>query len=375
MDRWKIVAQWPSGLVIAEIGIVAVLMGLLAFASLSPAQARDSLVTNIEINDEGIKVGDTVIKSHEGVITDREGEPVRGRVSGDDVVRFGDDVIIDEDQVVQGDAVSIFGSVLVNGVVEGDAVAVGGGLSVGPRGRVDGDGVAIGGGVTKEPGGVIRGQMVSIGKGGHYLNGQWFPHARHFPYGVFSRTGRLVTLILWTLLLILLALLVTAVARRHVGNVCVKAKKDAFLMGLIGLGVEVLIIPIMILFCITIIGIPIGIVVIPLLFGLALLLGYTGVGLAVGERIANGSGKSPYWSVAMGVLMLQALVLISGLVRLPGGPLRIIGWILAFLGWAVIYVAATVGLGSVIMTRFGTRAPKIEPQGPSQPPAPQASMP
>ena len=170
-------------------------------------------------------------------------------------------------------------------------------------------------------------------------------------------------------------MLVTAVARRHVGNVCVKAKKDAFLTGLIGLGVEVLLIPVIVLFCITIIGIPIGLVVIPLLFALAMLLGYTGVGLAVGERIANGSGKSPYWSVAMGVLLLQALVIISGLVRLPGGPLRVFGWILAFLGWAIIYVAATVGLGSVIMTRFGTRAPKIEPQGTPQAPAPQAPMP
>jgi hypothetical protein len=155
--------------------------------------------------------------------------------------------------------------------------------------------------------------------------------------------------------------------------VCLKAKKETFKMGLIGLATELLVLPVIVLFCITIIGIPIGLVAIPLVMALAMLLGYTGIGLAVGERFtggsnggvsgmvgtssSNGVGKSVYWSVVVGLLILQALLVISALVRLPGGVIGMIGWVIAFVGWAVVYVAVTVGLGAVVMTRFGTRSP------------------
>jgi len=228
--------------------------------------------------------------------------------------------------------------------------------------------------VYKDPGAVIRGQMVSIGKGGKWVNGQHvsgrFFHPNGFPFGLFTRVGRLFLHIVGTLLIILLALVVAAVARRPVENVCMTAKKEAFKMGLIGLGVEVLVLPVIVLFCITIIGIPIGLVAIPLVLALAVLLGYTGVGLAVGERFAGaGNGKSIYWSIVVGMLILEALKIVSALVRLPGGVLGMMGWVIAFVGWAVIYVAATVGLGAVVMTRFGTR-----PAAPVPPP-PQAGQP
>ncbi len=366
---WKIVAQRHAGLVIAAAAVVlAALVLAIGLGLPVKSEARDSTVVDIRIDDEGVRVDNKRIEltdSLEGVVHEREGGDVRLRVTGKDLVKFGDDVIVEEGEVVQGDAVAILGSVIVNGVVEGDAVAVGGGLSVGDKGRVDGDGVAIGGGVDKEPDGVIKGQMVSIGKGGRWfggkhVGGKYVSHTEFFPFGIFSRAGRLFLSIMWMLLLILLALVVTAVARRPVENICMKAKHEAFKMGLIGLLTEVLVLPVIVLFCITIIGIPIGLVAIPLVFGLAMLLGYTGIGLAMGERFAGGgNGRSPYWSVAMGILLLQALAIISAIVRLPGGPIAIIGWVIAFIAWAVIYVAGTVGLGAVVMTRFGTRAHQL----------------
>jgi hypothetical protein len=213
--------------------------------------------------------------------------------------------------------------------------------------------------------------MVSVGRGGKWINGRHVQgpnfHPRLFPFGLFSRVGRLFFAIMWTLLLVLLGLIVAAVARGPVENVRLRAKREAFKMGLIGLLAEVLILPVIVLFCMTIIGIPLGVVAIPLLLALAMLLGYTGVGLAVGERFANGSGRSIYWSVAMGIFLLQALAIISAIVRLPGGPIAVFGWVIAFIGWAVIYVAATVGLGAVITTRFGTRVPKPVEQPPVTP--------
>jgi hypothetical protein len=251
---------------------------------------------------------------------------------------------------------------------------------------VDGDGVAVGGGVTKEEGAEIRGEMVSIGKGGKWISegrsgvkhGIVGPHWGAFgPFGLFSRAGRVFFAIVWSLFIILLGLVVMAIARRHVDAVCSTARREAFKMGLVGLVTEILVLPVIVLFCVTIIGIPIGLVVMPLLLAVAMLLGYTGVGLAVGERFAGGNGKSAYWSVAMGILFLQAGWIISAIVRLPGGILGSLGWVIAFLGWAVIYIAVTVGLGAVVMTRFGTRPyprpPETAVVGAPAAPAPPAA--
>ena len=379
MALGKINAQRSASLVVAAL-LVAALALILTTAVLAADEKAEKprapetsrtpakTVTEVTIDDQGIKVGDTRIDSDQDVLREYEsGEEgdehdVRIRVNGEDVVRFGDDVIVDEGEVVGGDAVAILGSVVVNGTIEGDAVAVGGSVTVGPRGRVDGDAVGIGGGVTKDAGGVIRGERVSIGRGGHWA-GRWEeggfrPYHRTFPWGFFSRGGRLFLWIMWTIVLILLALLVTVVVRRPVENICMRARREAFKMGLIGLAAWLLLGPAMILFIVTIIGIPIGILVIPMVFALALLIGYAAVGMAVGERFGGRNGRSPYVSVAIGILLLQALNIIAGIIRLPGSWLGAIGFMIALIGYAVIFVAATVGLGAVIMTRFGTAGPK-----------------
>ena len=387
MARKTFVAQRLSGSVstVPALALVALLATALSLVSGSPflagkAYAADSVVTEIRIDNEGVKVtGEgktTVIGSPEKGITIRhEGnEPIGINVDGEDVVRFGDDVIVNEGEVVRGDAVAILGSVLVNGTVEGDAVAVGGGVSVGPNGRVDGDGVAIGGGVTREEGGSVGGEVVSIGKGGNWRgrwqNGQFIRTHRGFPWRFFSGAGRLVGWIGWTIVVLILCLLVAAVAGRQVGTIYARARRDAFKMGLIGLAAWLLVGPVIVLFLVTIIGIPIGIVVIPILFALALLFGYTGVAQAVGERFGAGAGRSIYANVALGVLLLNALVILGSIFRLTGSVVGAFGWVITFVGAAVMFVAATVGLGTVIMTRFGTAKPKPAPCPPGMPGAP-----
>ncbi|MFZ1947333.1 MAG: hypothetical protein WAW06_07275 [bacterium] len=378
--RSGVAAIW---VVLATAAVLALTLGLGLAAR---SEAADSTATEVIINEHGIRINDRQVAPGEAdsmsslpggkYRVSRDGA-VRIVHSDNDVVRFGDDVIVEEGEVVEGDAVAIFGSVLVNGVVEGDAVAVGGAVTVGPRGRVDGDGVAIGGGVSREAGGEVRGETVSIGKGGdwagEWVNGRYMRH-HGFPWGFFSRGGRLLIWIVWSAVLVLLALLVLAVARRPVENVCAKARSEAFKMGLIGLAAWLLVGPAIVLFLITIIGIPIGLVVIPLLFALALLLGYTGVGLAVGERIGGSSGRSAYFNLALGIIALQGVTIIAGIMRIPGSWLGIMGWIVGVVGWAVIFVASTVGLGAVIMTKFGTAGPKVTPPAGVAAPQPPPSI-
>jgi cytoskeletal protein CcmA (bactofilin family) len=358
-------------------GLVALIVCLaavgMAFTG-AVVRAADSVVTEIRIDDEGVRLGDTEYDRGEGVTRE-----TKVRVIGEDIVQFGDDINIEEDEAVEGDVVAILGSIVVNGMVEGDVVAVGGELTVGPRGEIEGDAVAVGGGVTKEPGAKVQGETVSIGTGRDFS-------VRTCPFfsgSIFSRGGRLLIFIIWTVMVVVLGLVIMAVFRRGVDNVCMRARKEAFKMGLIGLLAEVLLVPVILLFIVTIIGIPIGVFVLPLVFALALLLGFVGVSYAVGARLGNGHGRSPYSSMAMGVFALHGLAILAGIIGLPGGSMHVIGKLIGFIGWAVIYVAGTVGLGAVIMSKFGTAELKAKPavtaptwsppaqaQGPQPPPSP-----
>jgi hypothetical protein len=337
--------------------VCLVVVGLVAVAI--PA-VKDSVVQEVRIDDSGVRVGERQYDVGRG-------ERYRGSVQvvGQDMVRFGDDIIIEEDEVVDGDVVAIFGSIVVDGAVDGNVVSILGDLTVGPMGEIDGDGVSILGDVTKESGGVVRGETVSIGIGAPYFPRHSPLHGRILPRG-----ARLLLFIMWTIMLVVIGLIIVAIARRPVERVYMRARKEAFKMGLIGLLAEVLLLPACLLFIITIIGIPIGLVVLPVMFVLALLLGYVGVSVAVGGRIGNGDERPIYAKVAIGIFVLQGLVILGGIFRLTGGVIGIFGGVVGFIGLAVIYVATTVGLGAVIMSKFGTKdygpKPAVAPvaQGP-----------
>ncbi len=350
-----------------RLGLVAFMVCLVAVGTTFTSgvtRAADSVATEIRIDDDGIRIGDNEYDRDEGV-----SRQSTVRVIGEDIVQFGNDIHVEANESVEGDVVAILGSIIVEGMVEGDVVAIGGELTIGSRGEIEGDAVAVGGGVTKEPGARVRGETVSIGHG-KVLAPRVCPF---FAGSVFSRGGRLLIFIIWIIMLMVLGVIIMAVFRRGVDNVCVRVRKEAFKMGLIGLLTEVLLIPIMVLFIVTIIGIPIGVFALPLLFALAMLLGFVGVSYVVGARLGNGHGRSPYSSLALGLFALHGLVLLAMIIGLPGGGLMVIGKIISFFGWAVLYVAATVGLGAVIMSKFGTAGLRPAPAtpGPSwNPPAP-----
>src|SRR4030067_42190 len=60
------------------------------------------------------------------------------------VDKCGQSIFIAANEIVEGDAVAIGGSITVDGVVKGSAVAIGGGVTVTNRGQVGGDGGALG---------------------------------------------------------------------------------------------------------------------------------------------------------------------------------------------------------------------------------------
>jgi hypothetical protein len=60
-----------------------------------------------------------------------------------------------------GDTVAILGSIVVEGTVKGDVVAVGGGVTLNEDASVSGDTVALGSGLHRHPNAAVKGEVVS----------------------------------------------------------------------------------------------------------------------------------------------------------------------------------------------------------------------
>ncbi len=320
--------------------------------------------------DEGrIKIGDTEIdlRGLEGLEALDRLSRIRPRVrvsprihTGEGVFRMGSDVVVEEDESIDGDVVALWGNVEVKGAVSGDAVAIGGDVDVYPTGIVEGSAVSVGGSVTKRGGAIVEGEKVSVG----FLRGRPF----RFPFVIgptvhvpaFSFFARILKI----LLLIFLAVVVISIAPRHVSKVTAKIRQDFLKSGLVGLLAEILVIPVFILLIITIIGIPVALLVQPLVILAALILGYIGVCLFIGETIRERTSLKPdtrIMTVVVGILAVELVPLAARAVGIFGGVFSPLSWIMAAIGWLIGYVVITVGFGASILTRLGTRPRDVTP--------------
>jgi hypothetical protein len=300
----------------------------------------------------------------------------RGRRSrdGEDRVRFGGSISVAEGEVVAGDVVAIGGAVHVDGEVSGNAVAIGGGLELGPHANVLGDAVAIGGTFKRDPGARIGGKVVDV-SGANFDFGQWrwnqAPFSRLRPFrmpflGAAAGGFALMGTIMRVFVLSVLTCLVLFVGRDYVERVGARAAAEPLKAGAVGFLAQLLFVPLLVLttvvLAITIIGIPL-LLLIPfaiLAFAAVFIVGFTAVAYRVG-RLANDrfswGGGNPYLTGVTGILLLVSPVLIARLLGLADWLLFPITGTLVFLGLLVEYVAWTVGFGAVTLLRFERPGP------------------
>jgi hypothetical protein len=281
------------------------------------------------------------------------------------IVKFGSDIVVHEDEQIDGDVVALGGTIEVRGAVTGNVVAIGGDVDVFSTGDIEGDAVSVGGQVIKRGGAVVRGENVSVG----FFGGPSFklPFGRpHFP--MFTHIGfpawAFILRIFKILFFIFLGIVVIAILPKHVDKIKEKVKHDLLKAGLVGLLAEILVIPIFILLIITIIGIPVALLIQPLLILAAVILGYIGTCLFVGEKLQEHTSLRPdtrIMMLVMGILAVELVPLVARTVGVFGGVFSPFALIISIVGWIIGYVVITIGFGAAILTRLGTRPKDVSP--------------
>jgi len=313
-----------------------------------------------------------------------------------DLVRFGQDIDITKDMVIDGSVVAIGGSIRVLGSVKGDCTAVGGSVSVSDSGLVHGDAVSVGGSTTVSGDGRVLGSNVSVG--GWPMHGG---HARGMlPLMGLVGLGALAGIIgtfcqlLIVLFLAWLCLLLVRERMEHAVDRMGSAFGKSFLWGLVAWMAMIVVIPAivivgaiaMVILVITIIGIPIAILLaIVMVFALigALLgifvfafLGYVNGAMYLGKivlaRKNPGVAVTPLKAVLVGAVLILGLKIVGKLLGVLGLLFVMpIGIALAIASVVLGLVFMTAGMGAMVLTRFG-KNPLAPTAGSAPTPAPGA---
>jgi len=309
-----------------------------------------------------------------GSYTLRSGERLRG-----DLVIFGGDAKLENNSRVEGNVVVIGGEADIAGRVRDDVVIIGGVTRLRSTAEVDGQVARIGGEYRKDEGAKIRGGETS---------GAEIPPIPPVPtvpprvelwnastWGFFSFIRYVLRVIGTTVVLALLALFVVALWRdpiERVSHTITSAGGTSWVVGLLTVITSaILTVPLALLsailtfVCIGLFGFGF-ISVVWLILAIAGLMGWIALGQLVGQRLLGALGArhaTPAATAAAGTAAITLLWL--GLEPACG------------LGWLFFVVLAPLGLGAVLLTRFGSRDYHTSSYMPPAPvsPAPAPIMP
>jgi hypothetical protein len=366
----------------------ATLCGLLAFlAGPAHAGSKPSIVVSsgdttrvreIRIDDEGIRVtgpGDRRVLGDGSIVISGNGDRVRRRFrhvfsdtlgeisvrtgSDNEIVQFFKDVHVQKGQVA-GQVVAILGNVRNDGVISGDCVSVLGSVVLGDSAVIQGEAVSVGGSVHSDaPGAHIDGGTTSVG---------------FMPFSTLSMPSSAL-LILFGLVSLLLSVLLSALVARlfpeRTVRIAETISQRTFLSLVLGLLSLPLAIMLGLLLAVTVIGVPLAILL-PFLYVLAAFFGFTAAVYLLGGRLI---GRRPSTTggmlgpIAAGSAFVTLFYLVGVPLMAAEGGGRIFG--IGFFGlWIVIgTVCWMLGLGALLLSRIG-QAPAAAPAAPGAPPVP-----
>jgi hypothetical protein len=249
------------------------------------------------------------------------------------IVKIGSDVTIEEGTKVRN-VLAIGGQITVDGVVDNHIVAIGGSIVLTGKAVVGGSVFCIGGIIVKGRGAEVYGNLTEINADdisaaiANALSEEW--EGWSWIFAIIS-----ISIFLGVLLLTFLTVFLIPKPVRLVSSAI---KEKPFKVTVWGLGGLVLIVPLAVLLAISVVGI----VLIPLEMTIvlcAVLVGFISVSQLVGRKlftVLKRHDQSMMRETVWGLIILW-----------------LIGWI-PYVGWIVKMCAIIIGLGGVLLTRFGT---------------------
>jgi hypothetical protein len=277
------------------------------------------------------------IKRSRGGHPDAAGQQSRHGGKNDIVRVMQGDITVPQGTVVQGDVVCVGGSVELEpgSVVQGDAVAVGGSVIVNEGALVLGQGVAILGTVDVARGAQVMGEHVQVGMGRLFGSRS----SRHSWLSGLGPFGLFPTLALFAIvyLLGLVSLRLWPERVRMIGHAMFESPVRSFAVGFL---CWLLLLPLVVLLCISLVGIPL-VPLLPVAIFLSIVLGLSAFALRIGETLPAGPGQRfvPPAALGMGMAVLMLLAFVP------------------WLGVSLLALLQFFALGSAVSSRFGRALP------------------
>ena len=291
--------------------------------------------------------GDQVIFG--GSYTLESGESLNG-----DLVVFGGNVELETDSRVDGDILIFGGTITVDGEIDGDLIVIGGSVDLEENAVLHRDLITPGGSVYRAEGAQIFGQVITetnipVDITIPRIFTEEFP--RDIPQPVVPTprvyvSGNPFWGVIWfffrTLAFAALAVLVIMFAPKQAERAANTVLAQPILSGGLGILTIIVAIPLLVILMITIILIPVSLLGL-LLLAVAGLFGWITLGMEVGQRLSQLFNSEWPAAVAAGVGTFALTMVTFGIGEIP------------CIGWVAPFLVTSVGLGAVILTRFGTQ--------------------
>ena len=268
---------------------------------------------------------------------------------------IGGSATLENGSHVTGDVMLAGGTLQSNGRIDGDVLAVGGLVDLGEFSVVGGDVASLGAQIIKADGARIEGTERNLAGGPIQFKlpgGVTPPRIDVLVNPVWNVLSFFFTAFLWAVLAIMVVLFLP----RQVERTSQAVVTQPLISGGLGLLTLVVVPPLLVLIAITLIGIPISLVGAFLLV-IAWAFGMIAVGAEVGKRLAQVLKQEWAFAVAAGLGTFTLVVVVNGFESL-----------IPCIGWLARLLVAMVGIGAVLLTRFGTQvyqpsSPPTTPQG------------
>lgn len=304
--------------------------------------------SGVRIEDEGVAADDTTGDEDFNFDFEYEGEEY-----GDDIVKVGESVFVAAGDVVAGDVVVFGGNAIIEGTVSGSVVVLGGEIRARRGSEIKGDIVAIGGTIEEDEDVIIRGEKILIGGGVAGRLGDELDISARALRVLFFAVLLFVSLVLYFItMLFLRGRIVRASEHLSSGLLrCFGAGVLAWILGSFALLI------VMIPLIITIVGIPLAVILGMSWFGVVTIAG-TVFAYALGRTIATrmGSDAGAFARLAIGLVVMVIPSVIAFVADTAGAPtgMCVFFHIVSFFVW---FFGFLVGLGAIVLSRFGTRPP------------------